>query len=74
MPFLSDCPTDGALVMPTAETEDDRVRPMLPLPGAPSSSWALFNQRVKSMFSGANLRVCISFWLFGRCCVLVVWT
>ncbi|KAG9700005.1 Rgp1-domain-containing protein, partial [Aureobasidium melanogenum] len=38
---------------------------MLPLPGAPSSSWALFRQRLATMFEGADKRVVGSFWLFG---------
>lgn len=39
---------------------------MLPLPGAPSSSWARFRERLKAIFSGADPRVCIAFWLFGK--------
>lgn len=39
---------------------------MLPLPGAPSSSWARFRERFKAIFSGADPRVCIAFWLFGK--------
>ncbi|KAE8352666.1 protein btn1 [Aspergillus coremiiformis] len=39
--------------------------PMLPLPGAPSSSWARFRERLGAIFSGADPRVCIAFWLFG---------
>ncbi|KAK5175727.1 battenin CLN3 protein [Saxophila tyrrhenica] len=35
------------------------------MPGAPSSSWRLFWARVKGKFEGADLRVCIAFWLFG---------
>lgn len=38
---------------------------MLPMPGAPSSSWALTKQRLKAKFEGADARVCIAFWLFG---------
>ncbi|GES57111.1 protein btn1 [Aspergillus terreus] len=38
---------------------------MLPLPGAPSSSWAQFRQRLAATFHGADPRVCIAFWLFG---------
>lgn len=38
---------------------------MLPLPGSPSSSWARFHERLKTVFSGASPRVCIAFWLFG---------
>ncbi|EXJ63945.1 protein btn1 [Cladophialophora yegresii CBS 114405] len=37
----------------------------LPLPGSPSSSWALFAERLKHTFSGASPRVCIAFWLFA---------
>lgn len=38
---------------------------MLPLPGAPSSSWAMWKARIKASFEGADLRVCTAFWLFG---------
>ncbi|KAL2002873.1 hypothetical protein VTN02DRAFT_5659 [Thermoascus thermophilus] len=38
---------------------------MLPLPGAPASSWARFYQRLQLTFSGADPRVCAAFWLFG---------
>ncbi|KIY00301.1 protein btn1 [Fonsecaea multimorphosa CBS 102226] len=37
----------------------------LPLPGSPSSSWAIFIERLKQSFSGADPRVCVAFWLFG---------
>ncbi|OAP57947.1 protein btn1 [Fonsecaea erecta] len=37
----------------------------LPLPGSPSSSWAIFLERLKQSFSGADPRVCVAFWLFG---------
>ncbi|KIW96322.1 protein btn1 [Cladophialophora bantiana CBS 173.52] len=37
----------------------------LPLPGSPSSSWAIFIGRLKQTFSGADPRVCVAFWLFG---------
>ncbi|PLB41643.1 battenin family protein [Aspergillus candidus] len=39
--------------------------PMLPFPGAPSSSWARFRERLVSPFRGADPRVFIAFWLFG---------
>lgn len=39
---------------------------MLPMPGAPSSSLALFRQRLFNMFEGADKRVIASFWLFGE--------
>ncbi|PYH44211.1 CLN3-domain-containing protein [Aspergillus saccharolyticus JOP 1030-1] len=38
---------------------------MLPLPGAPSSSWAQFRARLAALFHGADPRVCVAFWLFG---------
>lgn len=41
-------------------------RNMLPLPGAPSSSWALFRQRLATMSEGVDKRVVGSFWLFGE--------
>ena len=37
----------------------------LPLPGSPSSSWAIFAQRIRQTFSTADPRVCLAFWLFG---------
>ncbi|CAF9935438.1 battenin CLN3 protein [Imshaugia aleurites] len=38
---------------------------MLPLPGSPASSWAMYRARLAAIFSGADLRVCAAFWLFG---------
>lgn len=38
----------------------------LPLPGSPSSSWAIFRERLRQTFNGADPRVCIAFWLFGE--------
>ncbi|KAI4229497.1 MAG: hypothetical protein L6R36_000856 [Xanthoria steineri] len=38
---------------------------MLPLPGSPSSSWAMFRARLSALFAGADVRVCTAFWLFG---------
>ncbi|KAL8848054.1 MAG: hypothetical protein Q9221_006914 [Calogaya cf. arnoldii] len=38
---------------------------MLPLPGSPSSSWAMFRARLNAVFAGADIRVCTAFWLFG---------
>ncbi|KAL2265837.1 hypothetical protein VTJ83DRAFT_6937 [Remersonia thermophila] len=37
----------------------------LPLPGAPSSSWAAYRARIASMFAGTDGRVVVAFWLFG---------
>lgn len=39
---------------------------MLPLPGTPSCSWARFRERFRAIFSGADPRVCVAFWLFGK--------
>ncbi|MCJ1283469.1 G1/S-specific cyclin cln3 [Xylographa opegraphella] len=38
---------------------------MLPLPGAPSTSWAMYRARLRAAFAGADPRVCIAFWFFG---------
>ncbi|KAK4121915.1 batten's disease protein Cln3 [Parathielavia appendiculata] len=38
---------------------------LLPLPGAPSSSWALYRARLVSLFRDADVRVIVAFWLFG---------
>ncbi|MCJ1294830.1 G1/S-specific cyclin cln3 [Xylographa carneopallida] len=38
---------------------------MLPLPGAPSTSWAMYRSRLRAAFAGADPRVCLAFWLFG---------
>ncbi|KAL4992278.1 CLN3 protein-domain-containing protein [Aspergillus falconensis] len=38
---------------------------MLPLPGAPSSSWARFRAQFGALFHGADPKVCVAFWLFG---------
>ncbi|KAF2116570.1 batten's disease protein Cln3 [Lophiotrema nucula] len=35
------------------------------MPGSPSASWALYKARLKSVFEGADPRVCAAFWLFG---------
>lgn len=40
---------------------------MLPLPGSPASSWAMYRARIASIFKGADPRVCTAFWLFGKC-------
>lgn len=41
------------------------IRDMLPLPGSPSSSWAMYKSRLKAALDGADPRVCTAFWLFG---------
>lgn len=38
---------------------------MLPLPGSPASSWAMYGARLAALFRGADPRVCTAFWLFG---------
>ncbi|KAI7254931.1 putative Golgi integral membrane protein [Hortaea werneckii] len=38
---------------------------MLPMPGAPSTSWSSYRARIQAAIEGADLRVCIAFWLFG---------
>ncbi|KAL3445120.1 CLN3 protein-domain-containing protein [Aspergillus insuetus] len=40
-------------------------KPMLPLPGSPSSSWARFRAQFAALFHGADPKVCVAFWLFG---------
>ncbi|KAF2404957.1 batten's disease protein Cln3 [Trichodelitschia bisporula] len=35
------------------------------MPGPPSASWPRLKARLKATFDGADLRVCIAFWLFG---------
>lgn len=49
----------------TDETSTGLAMP-LPLPGSPSSSWAIFRERLKATFNGANPRVCIAFWFLGE--------
>ena len=43
---------------------------MLPLPGAPSTSWAMYQERLRSLLSSSNVRVYSAFWLFGQYSVL----
>ncbi|KAI0381689.1 Batten's disease protein Cln3 [Hypomontagnella monticulosa] len=38
---------------------------LLPMPGSPSSSWALYRARFASIFQNADTLVFIAFWLFG---------
>ncbi|CAG8975481.1 hypothetical protein HYALB_00004799 [Hymenoscyphus albidus] len=38
---------------------------LLPLPGSPGSSWAMYKARFKGLFSGADTSVLAAFWLFG---------
>ena len=47
------------------EWKHERWRPMLPMPGAPSSSWRLTRARMTAAVGGMDLRVTCAFWLFG---------
>ncbi|KAB5585211.1 batten's disease protein Cln3 [Coniochaeta sp. 2T2.1] len=38
---------------------------LLPLPGAPSSSWALYKARILSILRNGDTAVLVAFWLFG---------
>jgi hypothetical protein len=40
--------------------------PLLPMPGSPAASWAVYRARLRAVFDGADPRVCAAFWLFGR--------
>ncbi|GAB7352838.1 hypothetical protein MBLNU459_g3447t2 [Dothideomycetes sp. NU459] len=35
------------------------------MPWAASSSWSLYRARVSALLEGADVRVCVAFWLFG---------
>ncbi|KAI7059646.1 protein btn1 [Hortaea werneckii] len=35
------------------------------MPGAPSTSWSRYRAQMQAAIEGADLRVCIAFWLFG---------
>ncbi|KAI1104815.1 Batten's disease protein Cln3 [Jackrogersella minutella] len=38
---------------------------LLPMPGSPSSSWALYRARFASIFQNVDTSVLVAFWLFG---------
>ncbi|KAK8085974.1 Protein BTN [Apiospora phragmitis] len=38
---------------------------LLPMPGSPSSSWALYRARLAAIFRKSDTSVLIAFWLFG---------
>ncbi|KAH8811585.1 batten's disease protein Cln3 [Xylogone sp. PMI_703] len=38
---------------------------LLPLPGTPGSSWAIYKARLRGVFQGADMSVLVAFWLFG---------
>ncbi|KAF5484930.1 Protein BTN1 [Colletotrichum siamense] len=38
---------------------------LLPMPGSPSSSWALYRARLSAMFRHADTQVVVAFWLLG---------
>lgn len=39
---------------------------LLPLPGSPGSSWAMYKARFKALFHGADPSVLVAFWIFGQ--------
>ncbi|KAL6862228.1 Batten's disease protein Cln3 [Trichoderma novae-zelandiae] len=38
---------------------------LLPMPGSPSSSWAVYSARINSLVKHPNMRVVVAFWLLG---------
>ncbi|ORY58387.1 protein btn-1 [Pseudomassariella vexata] len=38
---------------------------LLPMPGSPASSWAMYKARFASIFRNADTSVLVAFWLFG---------
>lgn len=38
---------------------------LLPMPGSPSASWALYRARLASVFRNSDVYVIVAFWLFG---------
>ncbi|KAH6721792.1 batten's disease protein Cln3 [Leptodontidium sp. MPI-SDFR-AT-0119] len=38
---------------------------LLPMPGSPGSSWAMYKARLGALFQGADTSVVVAFWLFG---------
>ncbi|KAI0535914.1 Batten's disease protein Cln3 [Xylaria digitata] len=38
---------------------------LLPMPGSPSASWAVYKARLASIFHNSDISVLIAFWLFG---------
>ncbi|OTB12009.1 hypothetical protein K445DRAFT_204527 [Daldinia sp. EC12] len=38
---------------------------LLPMPGSPSSSWALYRARLASIFRNVDTSIIVAFWLFG---------
>lgn len=38
---------------------------LLPMPGSPSSSWAVYRARLSAMFRHADTQVVVAFWLLG---------
>ncbi|KAI0424587.1 Batten's disease protein Cln3 [Xylaria sp. FL1042] len=38
---------------------------LLPMPGSPSASWALYKARLASVFQHPDVAVLVAFWLFG---------
>ncbi|KAF2966032.1 hypothetical protein GQX73_g7565 [Xylaria multiplex] len=38
---------------------------LLPMPGSPSASWAVYRARLASIFHNSDISVLVAFWLFG---------
>jgi battenin len=38
---------------------------LFPLPGSPGSSWAMYKEKFRAIFRGADPSVLVAFWLFG---------
>lgn len=39
---------------------------LLPMPGSPSSSWAVYRARLASILGHSDTKVVAAFWLFGQ--------
>lgn len=39
---------------------------LLPMPGSPSSSWAVYKARIAAVLGHKDMKVIVAFWLFGR--------
>lgn len=37
----------------------------MPMPGSPSSSWAIYRARFAALFKNIDAAVLVAFWLFG---------
>jgi battenin len=45
---------------------------MIPMPGTPAFSWRMLCARVQGKFEGADFKVCVAFWLFGKSTIIYV--